>query len=53
MLMGEVLSRSEGFTYFSSQFWGYLIFHTVAMGLGLLFFDFAVKGKREAQSSKK
>jgi uncharacterized membrane protein len=50
--MGKVLSQSQGFTYFSAQCWGFLIFHTVAMGLGLLFFDFAVKGKREAQSSK-
>lgn len=51
--MGEVLSRSQGFTSFNAQMWGYLIFHTIAIGLGLLFFDFAVKGKREAQSSKK
>jgi uncharacterized membrane protein len=46
--MGKVLSQSQGFTYFSAQFWGFLIFHTITMGLGLLFFDLAVKGKREA-----
>lgn len=51
--MGEVLSRSQGFTSFNTQIWGYVIFHTITMGLGLLFFDFAVKGKRVAKSSKK
>jgi hypothetical protein len=49
--MGEVFSRNEGFTGFSFQIWGYVIFHTITMALGLVFFDLASKNKREVISA--
>jgi F0F1-type ATP synthase assembly protein I len=47
--MGEVFSRSEGFTSFGTQMWGYIAFHLVTMGLGLLFIDRATKARRESR----
>jgi hypothetical protein len=49
--MGEVISRKIGYTAFSSQIWGYVVFHTVTMALGLFFFELATKRKRTADSA--
>jgi hypothetical protein len=50
--MGEVFSQNAGFTHLSAKVWGYIIFHVVTTGLGLVFFDFAVKGRREAETTE-
>jgi hypothetical protein len=50
--MGEVISRNTGFTAFSSQIWGFVVFHTVTMALGLFFIELAAKRKRTADSAQ-